>query len=268
VVDRALGGEILPRQRLSDQEEQIEMRKLAVLPAALVAAAVVAAPAMAQVPETTFNSVSKITPKKAGTKKHPQGVKLSGRLEFKTVTQGVEPPIITGGDVLLPKGGTYNGGKYKTCSGAKMRKEQTTDICPKASIMGSGKGVAFADNVDAKPTVTFVNGGKSTLWAFTTLYNPALVQEPIAIKIKKLSGSKWAYRASFRVPKVLQVVAGVPITLRSFNYNIGGKSYAREFITTTSCPKSKKYPYEATAFYLYNDGTTASKKYASTVPCS
>lgn len=244
------------------------MRKLAVLPAALVAAAVVAAPVAAQVPETTFESTAKITPKKAGTKKNPQGIKISGSLKFNTITQGVEPPIITGGDVLLPKGGTYNGGKYKSCSGAAMRKAQGTDVCPKTSIMGSGRGVALADTVDAKPTVTFVNGGKSTLWAFTTLYNPALVQEPIAISIKKLSSSKWGYRASFRVPQVLQVVAGVPITLRSFNFAIGGKSYAKDYIVTTSCPKSKKYPYEATAFYKYNDGTTSSKKYASTVPCS
>lgn len=243
------------------------MRKLAVLPAALAVAAVAAAPAMAQTPETTFNSTAKISPKKAGTKKNPQGITLSGSLTFRTITQGVEPPIITGGDVLIAKGGVWNGAKYKSCSGAKMRQAQSTDVCPKQSIMGSGKGVAFADTVDAKPTVEFVNGGKSTLWAFTTLYNPALVQEPIAINIKKQSG-KWAYKASFRVPKVLQVVAGVPITLRSFSYKVGGKPYAKELLATTSCPKTKKYPYEATAHYLYNDGTTASKGYKGTVACS
>lgn len=245
------------------------MRKLAVLPAALAAAAVVAAPAMAQEkPVTTFKSTATITPKKAGTKKNPQGIKISGKLEFETITQGVEPPIITGGDVLLPKGGTYNGGKYKSCSGAAMRKAQSIDPCPKTSLMGKGSGVALADTVDAKPTVEFVNGGKSTIWAFTTLYNPALVQEPIAINVKKLNSAKWGYRASFKVPKILQVVAGVPITLRNFKFNIGGKSYAKDYIVTTSCPKSKKYPYEATASYLYSDGQTGTSTYKSTVPCS
>lgn len=256
------------------------MRKLAVLPAALVAAAVVAAPAMAQVPETTFDSTAKITPKKAGTKKNPRGVQLTGGLSFRTVTQGIEPPIITGGDVLISKGGTWGGGKYATCSGAKMRAAQSTDVCPKKSIVGSGSGVAFADNVDAAPDVVFVNGGKSTLWAFTTLYNPALVQEPIAIKIKKMTG-KWAYKASFKVPEVLQVVAGVPVTLRDFDYKIGGKfklpgsrkttnasKYAPLLLATTSCPKSKKYPYEATAHYLYNTAQTASKTYKGSVSCS
>jgi len=257
------------------------MRKLAVLPAALVAAAVVAAPAMAQIPETTFESTAKISPKKAGTKKKPQGVQLSGSLKFRTVTPGIEPPIITGGDVLIAKGGIWGGGKYKTCSGAKMRKAQSTDVCPKESIVGAGTGVAFADQVDAAPDVVFVNGGKSTLWAFTTLYNPALVQEPVQIKIKKQSG-KWAYKASFRVPKVLQVIGGVPVTLRDLSYKIGGKfklpgpggkklnasKYAPQLLATTSCPKSKKYPYEATAHYLYNDNTVASKPFKGTVPCS
>jgi hypothetical protein len=259
------------------------MRKLAVLPAALMAAAIAAAPAAAQqVPETTFESKAKITPKKAGTKKNPQGIQITGNLKFRTITQGVEPPIITGGDVLLPKGGVWNGGKYAKCSGSKMRAEQTWEVCPAKSIVGAGKGVAFADNVNAAPDVVFVNGGKSTLWAFTTLYRPALVQEPIAINIKKLNSAKWGYRASFRVPEVLQIVAGVPVTLRDFDFKIGGGKfkivgkpgtynagkYAKELIATTSCPKNNKYPYEATAHYKYQDGTVASKKYASTVACS
>lgn len=259
------------------------MRKLAVLPAALVAAAVVAAPAAAQVPVTEFNSTAKIAPKKAGTKKNPRGVQLTGSLGFRTVTQGVESPIVTGGDVMIAKGGVWGGGKYAKCSKATMNRNQSVDECPAKSIVGAGSGVAFADTVNAAPDVVFVNGGKGMLWAFTTLYNPALVREPVPIAIKKTRG-KWAYRASFRVPKVLQVVAGVPVTLRSFNYKIGGKGRlpysvngsrsfnaaknAPELLATTSCPRSNKYPYEATAFYLYNTGQKGSDTYKGTVGCS
>ena len=259
------------------------MRKLAVLPAALVVAAVVAAPAAAQVPETSFTSTAKISPKKAGTKKNPRGVQLTGSLGFKTITQGVEPPIITGGDVLIAKGGIWNGGKYAKCSKTTMNRNQSVDKCPKKSIVGAGSGVAFADTVNAAPDVVFVNGGARMLWAFTTLYNPALVREPVPIAIRKTSG-KWAYRASFRVPKVLQVVAGVPVTLRSFNYKIGGKvrlpysvngtrtvnvnKSAPKLIATTSCPRNNKYPYEATAFYLYNTGAKGSDTYKGNVACS
>jgi hypothetical protein len=255
------------------------MRKLAVLPAALVAAAVVAAPAAAQVPVTEFNSTAKISPKKAGTKKNPRGVQLTGSLKFNTITQGIEEPIITGGDVLIAKGGVWNGGKYPKCSKATMNRNQSPDKCPKGSIVGSGTGVAFADQDRADPDVVFVNGGKKMLWAFTTLYNPALVREPVPIKITKTSG-KWAYKAQFRVPEVLQVVGGVPITLRSFNYKVGGKfklpgerkvtnasKYAPDLLATTSCPKSKKYPYEATAHYLYNTGQIGKDTYKGSVPC-
>jgi len=244
------------------------MRKLAVLPAALVAAAVLAAPVAAQTPVTEFKSQAKITPKTAGTKKDPRGIRIDGSFAFKTITAGVEAPIVTGGDILIAKGGVYNGGKYKTCSEQAMRRAQSTDVCPKESIMGGGRGVAFADTVDAKPRVELVNGGANTVWAFTTLYNPALVQEPVRISIQKLGSPKWGYKASFRVPKVLQVVAGVPITLRSLSYSIGGKPYAKEYIATTSCPKTKKYPYEATAHYLYSDSTVGASTYKGTVACS
>ncbi len=247
------------------------MRKLAVLPAALAVLGLAATPAMAQQkPETLFKSTAKVTPKKAGTKKNPQGVKISGSLEFETVTQGVQQPIITGGKVFLPKYGKWNGGKYQKCSQRIMLRDESTENCPRKSIMGKGSGVAWADNVNARPTVTFVNGGKSTLWAFTTLYNPALVQRPIKIAIKKISHPKWGYTATFKVPEVLQIVAGVPITLANFKYAVGGKSYAKDLITTTGCPKSKKYPYQAEAFYRYVDlnDLTDSKIYKGTVACS
>ncbi len=259
------------------------MRKLAVLPAALVAAAVVAAPAAAQIAPTEFSSKATISPKKAGTKKKPQGIQLKGSLTVNTPDKTIEPPIVTGGEVLIAKGGVWGGGKYATCSKATMKRAQSVDKCKKESIVGYGKGVAFADRVDAAPDVVFVNGGKSTLWAFTTLYNPALVREPIKVNIKKTSG-KWAYRTSFKVPEVLQVIGGVPVTLRSFGFTIGGKftvpSYkgkrttfnakktAPLLLATTSCPKSNKYPYEAKANYLYNDNTTSSDTYKGSVACS
>lgn len=250
----------------------MQMRKLVVLPVALAVAGVAAAPASAQTMadevEMKFTSKAAIFPKKAGTKRNPRGVRLKGNLKVETITQGVEKPIVTGGEVLIPKGGLWNGGKYKKCSGAKMDREKTADVCPKASIMGAGKGVAWADNVNAAPEVQFVNGGAKRLWAFTTLYRPALVQKSIAINIKKLRSKRWAYRAAFKVPQVLQVVAGVPVTLASFNFNIGGKKYAKELLATTSCPKSKKHPYQATAFYKFADDSERKQSWKGSVRCT
>lgn len=255
------------------------MPKPLILPLAIATASLAAAPAAAQIPETTFESQARIAPAKVGTPKNPRGIQLAGKMTFRTITQGVEEPIVTGGDILIAKGAQWNGGRYRKCSKATMTRNQGVEKCPKGSIVGSGTGVAFADQDRADPDVVFVNGGKSMLWAFTTLYNPALVREPVPIRIRKTRG-KWAYKASFRVPQVLQVVAGIPITLRSFNYKIGRKfklpgarkttnaaRYAPRLLATTSCPRSGKYPTRTTAHYLYNTGERGQSTDTGTIRC-
>jgi hypothetical protein len=243
------------------------MRKIpALLAVAAVAVAVAVAPAVAQNPVTSFTFKGKVSPKKAGTKAHPQGVKLTGDLAFKTETAGVEPPIITGSTILLPKTGAWNGGKYKSCSLSVLNRKGPSG-CDKKSIVGKAKGHARADTVDALPTITFVNGGKTKLYAYTVLYHPALVKEPVILKIKKLSGSKWGYRVSFKVPDTLQVVAGVPITLESLHFSVGGTKSASKLITTTGC-KGGKHVFEATTDYLYSDLSTSSSTITSSVACS
>jgi len=244
------------------------MRKIpALLAVAVAAMAVTATPAAAQFvqPETTFTFKGKVSPKKAGTPKNPQGVKLTGEVKFTTITQGVEPPIVVGSDILLPKTGKWNGGKYKTCS-VKVLNRKGPSGCNKKSIMGSAKGVALADNVNARPTVTLVNGGAKKLYAYTVLYHPTLVKEPVVIKIKKIGG-KWGYKVSFRVPETLQIVAGVPITLRSLKFNVGGKPYAKNLITTTGC-KNGKHVAQVEAFYRYQDESRDSFTTTTSVPCT
>lgn len=245
------------------------MRKIpALLATGVAAVALAAAPAAAQFvqPETTFTFKGKVTPKKAGTKKNPQGVRLNGEVRFTTITQGVEPPIVVGSDIFLPKTGAWNGGKYKTCSKRTLERKGPSG-CNRKSIMGKASGVAFADTVDAKPTVTLVNGGKSKLYAYTVLYHPTLVKEPVVLNIKKLRGSKWGYKVSFRVPETLQIVAGVPITLRYLKFAVGGKPYAKKLITTTGC-KGGRHPFEVETFYRYQDESRDSFTVASSVACS
>jgi hypothetical protein len=244
------------------------MRKLAAMLAAAVAALAIAVnPALAQQPETTVKVNAKVSPKKAGTKKDPQGVTFSGSVKWTTLTPGVEPPIITGATVFFSKDGEYNGGKYPKCSKRTLELRQTAG-CPKKSIMGSATGIAKADNVTTRPKIEFVNGGKNMLWFFTTLFNPAFVQEPVPGVIKKISHPKWGYRMRITVPESLQVVAGVPIALTDFNYKVGGKPYARDFITTTGCPKGNAHPFQVTTYYLYNDGSTSQSTFSDKVPCT
>jgi hypothetical protein len=243
------------------------MRKLAAPLTALAMGAILVAPSVAQAPVTSVTVDAHVTPSKAGTKKKPRGVKLSGSIHWKSES-GVEPPIVTAFNILISKGGVFNGGKYPKCAQAKVNRNGPSG-CPKKSIMGSATGAAYADDVITRPKVTFVNGGAKNICFYTVLTNPARVRTCVPGKITKLKGDpKWGYRLRATVPEVLQVVAGVPIALRDLKWSAGGKPWAKDWIATTSCPKGNKWPFEVETFYLYEDGSTGSSKYADSVRCT
>jgi len=242
------------------------MRKLVAMVAGVALGAILVAPSVAQAPVTTITVDAKVIPNKAGTKRKPQGVKLTGKIRWESEA-GIEPPIVTAFDILISKGGVFNGGKYPKCAQSKINRSGP-GACPKKSIMGSATGSAFADDVITRPKVTFVNGGAKNICFYTVLTNPARVRTCVPGKITKLSGNpKWGYRLQVRVPEVLQVVAGVPIALRDLQWEAGGRRWAKDWIATTSCPKGNKWPFEVETFYLYEDGSTSSSKYADSVAC-
>ena len=236
------------------------MRKFLILAVGALALVVVAVAVAQTPPNTTITSKTTVSPSKAGTKKKPQGVTLKYHAEFTTVGD-VEHPIITGGTVLVPKGALYNGGKYPKCSEATLNRGGPAK-CPPKSIMGKGSGVARADTVETIPRITVVNGGANKIYFFTVLQNPARVQAAVPATITKTSG-QWAYKVTFKVPTSLQIVAGIPITLDSLDVTLGGKSWAKDWLATTSCPASKKWPYEST----FDLSAGAPIKYTGSVNC-
>ena len=242
------------------------MRKLVALAAGVVAlGTILVAPTVAQSPsQTTVTVDAKVTPNNAGTKKKPQGVKLNGSIRW-TTEPGVPPPIITDFDILISKGGVFNGGKYAKCSQTTANRRGPRG-CPKKSIMGSATGVALADDVITRPKVTFINGGARNICFYTVLNNPARVQTCVPGRITKLSHPKWQYRLRISVPKVLQVVAGVPIALRSITWESGRRPWAKDWIATTGCPRGG-WGFELKTFYLYEDGSTSSSSYGDKVAC-
>jgi hypothetical protein len=235
------------------------MRKFLILAVGALALVVVAV-AVAQTPSTIVTSKTTVSPNKAGTKSKPQGVKLVYKATY-TTPGDVEHPIITGGSVLFPKGALYNGGKYPKCSEATLNRGGP-DKCPPHSIMGSGTGEALADNVKTNPKITVVNGGANKVWFWTVLQNPARVQAAVPGTITKQSG-KWAYKLSFKVPTSLQIVAGIPITLNNLTVTAGGKSWAKDWLATTSCPSTKKWAYQST----FDLSTGGSINYDGSVAC-
>jgi hypothetical protein len=229
--------------------------------AALAVVAVEVAPTIAQdTPQTALTVTPKVSPNKAGTKKKPQGVKLTVKMHFETPGD-LEKPIVTSGTVYFPKGSLYNGGKYPKCTEAKLNQGGLA-ACPAKSLMGTGTGDAYADTVITHPKITVVNGGANKVFFWTILTNPARVQKAVPGTITKQSG-KYAYKLHFTVPNALQIVAGVPIALRDLTVTTGGKKWAKDWLATTSCPANKKWPYSVSAD-LSTGGTI---NYDSTIAC-
>jgi hypothetical protein len=237
---------------LGRKETAMRIRKChGLLAAAVVVGAVVAVPALAQedLPDTSIVSTAKATPKNAGTSKDPQGLSIAAAARL-IVEPGFDPPIVTGIDILVGKGLVWNGEKYTKCSKRALDR-QGPKGCPRTSIMGAATATGMADTVPAHVKVVFLNGGADRRYAYATLDNPARVQETLVVKVTKLNSSKWDHREAIRVPKTLQVVAGVPIRLTSIRFKIGGKPYAKEYIASTSCPRGG-WKYQVTAHYLYD----------------
>ena len=220
--------------------------------AAVAIGVVIVVPAWGQgdddLPETDVSSSFKLSSTRAGTPTRPKGVRATVTTTL-TTEPGFDPPIVTGLDVLLGPGISLHGGDYVTCTKRALDR-QGPKGCPRESIMGAGVATAKADTVNTRLKFVLVNGGAKRLLAYTTLTNPARVEETIVVKETAMTG-KWSHSESFRVPKSLQVVAGIPIQVTKMRLSIGGKPYARSFITTTSCPKGG-WKQRVTAHYLYD----------------
>lgn len=206
---------------------------------------------------TTFTAKASVTPNRAGTPKNPQPVVL--RMSAEAVTEpGYEKPIFQRGYALFPRHGNYNGDDFPRCA----RKELNlygTDRCPKRSRIGSGSAVAYADEVVTRARIEIFNGGNKLALAYVTLYHPALVREAIPVRIQKFARGKWKYKASVKVPMVLQIVAGIPIAAKSLELKIGRDN----LIESISCPKSRRWPYELRGYFSNGSDYT----YRDSVPC-
>jgi hypothetical protein len=142
--------------------------------------------------------------------------------------------MVTKIDVWFPSGTHYNGARFPKCSMHTLSAVGPKG-CPKASIMGSGGGSAFADTVVTHPKITVVNGGGRAVYFFTVLNNPARVQTPIVGHVTALRG-RYAYHLSATIPQILRVVAGVPVKISELNITAGRGTW----LTTTAPPSGIK----------------------------
>jgi len=238
------------------------MKKLLVAGLTGLIAAAGAAVALAQ-STSTWPSVTvtpTISPDKAGTVKHPKGVKLKTVFHWAELGSASQP-IVTNFFYQFPKGSLYNGAHTTKCSVSTLDRSGPAG-CPKASIMGTGTGTAYADQTLTHPAITVVNGGATTVFFYTVLNNPARVQEPVIGHIKRTSG-KFAYSLSVTVPTNLRIVAGVPIELTSLSVTAGKGSW----LETTSC-NGGHWPFSVTTSYENpNTNATGSASFSSSARC-
>jgi hypothetical protein len=233
---------------------------LGLLVVALVAAGAFAAFAFGQgdVVPIKISAKVKVTPNKAGTPSHPQGVKIDVRANI-DIPSDYDPPLAQTIDVWFPKAGVYNGGKFPTCNEALMAR-RGVGVCPKGSIMGQGRAKARADTVFTYPKITVINGGAHRVYFYVVLQTPARVAEPIAADVIKLSGNpRWGYRMHVKVPRNLQIVAGIPLRYDSMHLTVG----RGDWIATTSCPRDHRWRYHAEASF----DTGQIVKYDGSVGC-
>lgn len=239
------------------------MRKLLVAGLTGLVAVIVTGAALAQSTGTWPGVVvtPTVSPNKAGTPKHPQGVKLKTVFHWAELGAASQP-VVTSFHILFPKGSLYNGAHTPTCS-VGILNSRGPGGCKKASIMGSGTGTAYADTTITHPAITVVNGGGKIVYFYTVLNNPARVQEPVIGHITRTRG-KYAYSLSVTVPNNLRIVAGVPIELTSLSVSAGKGNW----LATTGCGAGGKWPFSVTTSYVNpNTGATGSSSYTSSAHC-
>jgi hypothetical protein len=239
-----------------------------VLLAAAALGAIAVVPALAQsLPDTRIISTARATPDKAGTAKHPQGVSITAAAELIT-PRDMDPPIVDRVEILVGKGLIWNDGKYTKCSEQAL-KRQGPSGCPRASLMGSATATGMADTVAARVDLLIFNGGENRKYIYATLNNPARVREVVVVQSSRLHGNgPWGHRETVNVPKTLQIVAGVPLRLNKIHMQIGGKSYAKDFVASTSCPQGG-WKYQVTASYLYETpGQPTDNVNTGSIPCT
>jgi hypothetical protein len=216
-------------------------------------------------PNTAVTARMAVMPSKAGTVARPQGVVVRGSVQVVT-EPGFDPPIITGEDILFGEGFSYNGDRYPRCLKVVLD-FQGPDACPRESIMGTASGTGRADTVLANMKVILFNAGAARLLAYTTVDHPARVRRTIVLSTQNLIGA-WRRQSSFAVPENLQVVAGLPIQLNNLYFSLGGRPWAKDYITTTSCPAGG-WRYQASLHYLYDRlGETGGDAATGTVACT
>ena len=235
------------------------MRKLLIGVAVLAAGAIPAAVALAQNPAPVVTGTATITPSKAGTTKKPKAAKFS----FKIINSAASKTTIQRITTELPKGVKLDGTKLTACTAADLVSKGS---CPSAAKLGTGVSYAFIVSPAAPPDCVGSNGAAAGCLTFdTTFYVGGPKKLTVALQQRgagafpPLTGNitKSGRKLTIDIPPTLQSPApGVYSALLqlsgsfSKSKTVNGKKYS--YVSTTSCPSSKKWSVKSTLTYAAN----------------
>jgi hypothetical protein len=235
------------------------------LAVALAGAAVVQATGV-----VTQNLKVVVSPSKAGTTKKPKPVTLKLHL-YSATSDGSKPPASNKVVIYLARGLLFNGAKFKSCSLATLNSTGPS-ACPAQSKVGGGTATGnISPGQDEQLSVTLFNGPKGkALEIYVQGTSPAAIAAAFESKLSTIKGGPYGYKLTSTVPQNLYEPApGLFTPLTDFNVavhattRVKGKQYG--LVATTSCPKTRKWPFKATYNYA---NSPAQDNAQTTVKCS
>lgn len=179
--------------------------------------------------------VVKVTPNKAGTPAHPQPVTVDVHAKI-DIPHDYDPPLVESVTAWIGPGGVYNGAKFPTCN-PKALERSGPSVCPSRSIVGRASVIADADGVKAYPKITIVNGGATKFYLYGVLNYPARLRAVLPVTVMRLMSGPWKYRWHIKIPRRVQIVAGIPLRAEVFHAILGRENW----LVSTSCPPDRKW---------------------------
>jgi len=207
------------------------LRKLAILPAALVAALALAPVAGAQ--SSTYDITASTSPAKAGSKKRPVPVSVT----FGAKAQGEGRPSTSSRFAVTFGGVRVNVRGFKTCSVASINAAQSDNGCSSAARMGTGKVVnlvgASTDQNDTSISCTLnvriYNGGGGTAAIFLQ-GGPAVPGAPCPVQVNQalngaLRNTSSGLQLSFDIPaNLMHPITGLNQGIYELNATLSKKT--------------------------------------------
>jgi hypothetical protein len=193
--------------------------------------------------DTTVNIDSHVTPVIRPFTTKTTSATLSVNLKFNG--PGGQPADTLQKVVLkFTYGAHLNGNLFPSCSADMIRNHKP---CPKGSQIGSGSALGLLGDVQEPITVLMFNGPKGKSITFEIKgQKPAVIDVPFDAPLQTYSGGTYNYGLTVSVPDVLQVVAGIPVSLDFFNVKVGAtrKVHGRKrgYIETLICPPAALVP--------------------------